>query len=115
VTTDCLFCRIIAGELPSTKVHEDDVVLAIRDIAPASPTHILVLPKEHIGSALDLTDTDGPLLGRMFAVAAELGRSEGIAEAGYRLVSNVGEWGGQSVGHLHLHLLGGRAFSWPPG
>ena len=115
MTTDCLFCRIIAGELPSTKVHEDDVVLAIRDIAPASPTHILVLPKEHIGSALDLTDTDGPLLGRMFAVAAELGRSEGIAEAGYRLVSNVGEWGGQSVGHLHLHLLGGRAFSWPPG
>jgi histidine triad (HIT) family protein len=115
MTTDCLFCRIIAGDLPSTKVHEDDTVLAIRDIAPASPTHILVLPKAHLASALDLTDADGPLLGRMFAIAADLARSEGIANAGYRLVSNVGEWGGQSVDHLHLHLLGGRAFSWPPG
>jgi histidine triad (HIT) family protein len=115
MTTDCLFCRIIAGDLPSTKVHEDDTVLAIRDIAPASPTHILVLPKAHVASALDLTDADGPLLGRMFAIAADLARSEGIANAGYRLVSNVGEWGGQSVDHLHLHLLGGRAFSWPPG
>jgi len=115
MTTGCLFCRIIAGELPSTKVHEDDTVVAIRDIAPASPTHILVLPKQHIASALDLTDADGPLLARMFAVAGDLARSEGIAEAGYRLVSNVGEWGGQSVDHLHLHLLGGRSFSWPPG
>jgi histidine triad (HIT) family protein len=115
MTTDCLFCRIVAGDLPSTKVLEDDAVLAIRDIAPASPTHILVLPKRHIASALDLTDADGPLLGRMFAVAADLARSEEIAEAGYRLVSNVGEWGGQSVDHLHLHVLGGRAFSWPPG
>ncbi len=115
MATDCLFCRIISGELPSTKVHEDDLVLAIRDIAPASPTHILVLPKRHIGSALDLTEADGPLLGRVFAVAADLARSEDIADAGYRLVSNVGEWGGQSVDHLHLHLLGGRAFSWPPG
>ncbi len=115
MTTDCVFCRIVAGNLPSTKVHEDDAVVAIRDIAPASPTHILVLPKRHIASALDLTDADGPLLGRMFAVAADLARSEEIAEAGYRLVSNVGEWGGQSVDHLHLHVLGGRAFSWPPG
>lgn len=115
MTSDCLFCRIIAGELPSTKVHEDDTVLAIRDIAPASPTHILVLPKQHIASALDLGDADGPLLGRMFAVAADLAHSEGIADAGYRLVSNVGEWGGQSVDHLHLHVLGGRAFTWPPG
>ena len=115
MTTDCLFCRIIAGELPSTKVYEDDLVLAIRDIAPASPTHILVLTNRHIGSALELTEADGPLLGRMFGVAADLARSEDIADAGYRLVSNVGEWGGQSVDHLHLHLLGGRAFSWPPG
>ena len=115
MATDCLFCRIVAGELPSTKVHEDDTVLAIRDIAPASPTHILVLPKRHIASALHLTEADGPLLGRMFAVAADLARSEDIADAGYRLVSNVGEWGGQSVDHLHLHVLGGRAFSWPPG
>jgi len=115
MATDCLFCRIVAGDLPSTKVHEDDHVLAIRDIAPASPTHILVLPKQHIASALDLTDADAPLVGRMLAVAADLARSEGIADAGYRLVSNVGEWGGQSVDHLHIHLMGGRAFAWPPG
>jgi histidine triad (HIT) family protein len=115
MATDCLFCRIVAGDLPSTKVHEDDHVLAIRDIAPASPTHILVLPKQHIASALDLTDADAPLVGRMLAVAADLARSEGIADAGYRLVSNVGAWGGQSVDHLHIHLMGGRAFAWPPG
>ena len=115
MATDCLFCRIVAGDLPSTKVHEDDHVLAIRDIAPASPTHILVLPKRHIASALDLTDADAPLVGRMLAVAADLARSEGIADAGYRLVSNVGAWGGQSVDHLHIHLMGGRAFAWPPG
>ncbi len=115
MATDCLFCRIVAGDLPSTKVHEDDHVLAIRDIAPASPTHILVLPKRHIASALDLSDADAPLVGRMLAVASDLARSEGIADAGYRLVSNVGAWGGQSVDHLHIHLMGGRAFAWPPG
>ncbi len=115
MATDCLFCRIVAGDLPSTKVHEDHHVLAIRDIAPASPTHILVLPKQHIASALDLTDADAPLVGRMLAVASDLARSEGIADAGYRLVSNVGAWGGQSVDHLHIHLMGGRAFAWPPG
>ena len=90
-------------------------VLAIRDIAPRAPTHILLIPRRHIASALELTDADGPLLGRMFAVAADLARSEGIADAGYRLVSNVGRWGGQSVDHLHIHLMGGRAFDWPPG
>jgi histidine triad (HIT) family protein len=113
--SDCLFCRIVTGELPSTKVHEDDLVLGIRDIAPRSPTHILLMPKRHIASALDLTDDDAPLVGRLFAVAADLARSEGIADAGYRLVSNVGAWGGQSVDHLHIHLMGGRAFEWPPG
>jgi len=113
--TDCLFCRIVTGELPSTKVHEDDLVLGIRDIAPRSPTHILLMPKRHIASALDLTDDDAPLVGRLFAVAADLARSEGIAGAGDRLVSNVGAWGGQSVDHLHIHLMGGRAFEWPPG
>ena len=113
--TDCLFCRIVTGELPSTKVHEDDLVLGIRDIAPRSPTHILLMPKRHIASALDLTDDDAPLVGRLFTIAADLARSEGIADAGYRLVSNVGAWGGQSVDHLHIHLMGGRAFEWPPG
>ena len=111
----CLFCRIVAGEIPSTSVHDDDLVLVIKDIAPRAPTHLLVLPKRHIPSALDLTEADGPLLGRMFGVAADLARSQGIADAGYRLVTNVGRWGGQSVDHLHLHLMGGRSFDWPPG
>jgi len=112
---DCLFCRIVAGTLPSTKVHEDDVVVAFRDIAPRAPTHILVIPRDHIASAADLTAEHGPLLGRLFATAAELARSEGIADDGYRLVSNVGRWGGQTVDHLHFHLLGGSPFEWPPG
>ncbi len=112
---DCLFCRIVAGEIPSTPLHDDELVLAFRDIAPQSPTHVLVIPRRHIPSALDLVEADGPVLGRMFAVAATLARSEGIAADGYRLVSNVGSWGGQSVDHLHLHLMGGRRFSWPPG
>ena len=112
---DCLFCRIVAGEIPSTRVHDDDLVIAIRDIAPRAPTHLLLIPRRHIASAADLVESDGPLLGRMFSVAAALARSEGIADAGYRLVSNVGTWGGQSVDHLHIHLMGGRAFTWPPG
>lgn len=112
---DCLFCRIVRGEIPATKVHEDDLVLAFRDIAPRSPTHILVIPKQHIASAADLTEADAPLLGRLFAAAAQIARDEGIADAGYRLVSNVGSWGGQTVDHLHFHLMGGRSFEWPPG
>jgi diadenosine tetraphosphate (Ap4A) HIT family hydrolase len=113
--TDCLFCRIIAGEIPAERLHDDDLVVAIRDIAPRAPTHILLMPRRHIASAAELTDADGPMLGRLFAVAAELARVEGIADGGYRLVSNVGRWGGQTVDHLHVHLMGGRAFEWPPG
>ena len=112
---DCLFCRIVRGEVPSAKVHEDDLVLAFRDIAPRSPTHILVISKEHIASVADLTEAQAPLLGRLFAVSAKIARDEGIADAGYRLVSNVGRWGGQTVDHLHFHLMGGRSFTWPPG
>ena len=112
---DCLFCRIVAGEVPSPRLYEDDQVIAIRDIAPRAPTHILLIPKRHIRSALELTDADGPLLGRLFATAADLARAEGIADAGFRLISNVGRWGGQSVDHLHVHLMGGRSFAWPPG
>ena len=111
----CLFCRIVAGEIPSKKVAEDDLVLAFHDIAPRSPTHILVVPKVHIPSAADLTEDDGPLLGRLFATLAGIARDAGIAEDGYRVVTNVGRWGGQSVDHLHLHLMGGRPFDWPPG
>ena len=112
---DCLFCKIVAGEIPSTRVAEDELVIAIRDIAPRAPTHILVLPRDHIASAADLTDANAELLGRIFAMAADIARSEGIAEGGYRIVTNIGTWGGQTVDHLHFHLMGGRAFSWPPG
>jgi histidine triad (HIT) family protein len=111
----CIFCSIAANELSATRLYEDELVLAIRDVAPKAPTHILLISRRHIPSALDLTDADGPLLGRMFAVAADLARSEGIADDGYRLISNVGRWGGQTVDHLHIHLMGGRAFEWPPG
>jgi histidine triad (HIT) family protein len=115
VSASCLFCRIVAGEVPATKVHEDDLVVAIRDIAPRAPTHLLLLSREHIESAADLTEDHGRLLGRLFAVAADLARAEGIVERGYRLTTNVGPWGGQSVRLLHLHLMGGRTFGWPPG
>jgi histidine triad (HIT) family protein len=112
---ECLFCRIVAGEIPSRTAAEDELVLAFHDIAPRSPTHVLVIPKVHIPSAADLTDDDGPLLGRMFSTLARIAREAGIAEEGYRIVSNVGAWAGQSVDHLHLHLMGGRTFTWPPG
>ena len=112
---DCLFCGIVAGRIPSTQVHADEAVIAFRDIAPRAPTHVLIVPRRHIASAADLTEADGPLLGRLFAVAAAIARDEGIADGGYRLVSNVGRWGGQTVDHLHIHLMGGRPFRWPPG
>jgi histidine triad (HIT) family protein len=112
---ECLFCRIAAGEIPARLAHEDDLVVAFHDIAPKAPTHVLVIPREHIGSAADLDESRGPLLGGMFAVAAQVARDEGIAERGYRIVTNVGDDAGQSVHHLHLHLLGGRSLAWPPG
>jgi histidine triad (HIT) family protein len=112
---DCLFCRIVAGEIPSQGVYEDDLVVAFRDIAPRAPTHILVVPRAHIPSAADLAETDAPLLGRLFATAARIAREQGLVEGGYRLVINVGAWGGQTVDHLHVHLMGGRPFTWPPG
>ncbi len=112
---ECLFCRIVAGELPSTRLFEDDTVIAIRDLYPRAPTHVLILPTAHVASAADLTSDNAELLGRIFTVAADLARDLGIAENGYRLVTNVGAWGGQSVDHLHFHLMGGRPFEWPPG
>ena len=112
----CLFCRIVAGEIPADKVHEDEHVLAFRDINPQAPTHILVIPKTHIESAADLGhgSEDAALSGRLLATTAELARREGL-ERGWRVVTNVGSDGGQSVQHLHLHLLGGRRLTWPPG
>jgi histidine triad (HIT) family protein len=111
---DCLFCRIAAGEIPATRVHDDALVFAIPDINPQAPTHVLVLPKVHVASAAVLTESDAPLLGRLFAVAADIARREGL-DGGWRLVSNVGPDGGQTVDHLHVHLLGGRRMTWPPG
>ena len=113
--TDCLFCRIAAGEIPADVVTEDELVIAFRDIHPAAPTHVLVIPRAHVASAADLAEDDGDLLVRLIAMANRVAASEGIAEGGYRLVTNVGDDGGQSVRHLHLHVLGGRRLSWPPG
>ena len=111
----CLFCRIVAGEIPSDRVYEDAEVVAFRDVSPQAPTHILFIPRRHIPSALELRPEDGAMLGRLFAAAADVARQEGIAEAGARIVTNAGPGAGQSVRHLHFHLLGGRRFGWPPG
>lgn len=112
---DCLFCKIINGEIPSNKVYEDDLVYAFRDIEPQAPVHILIIPKEHIASANELNDENCAIVGHIFSVAAKIAKSEGIAEGGYRIVNNCGENGGQTVGHLHFHMLGGRSLQWPPG
>ena len=111
---DCLFCRIVAGEIPSDRVHEDDEVVAFRDINPQAPTHVLAIPRRHIADAAALTEGDGPLLERLFAVLRNIAEDEGL-ETGYRIVTNVGPDAGQTVFHLHLHLLGGRSMGWPPG
>ena len=103
---DCLFCKIIAGEIPSTKVYEDDMIFAFRDINPQAPTHILIVPKKHIACAAELTEADGATVGHIFAVAAQLAKAEGLTS--YRVVTNSGEDAGQTVKHLHFHLMGGR-------
>ena len=110
-----IFQKIIDGEIPADKVYEDEEVLAFRDIQPQAPTHILVIPKKPIVSIADATEEDGAVLGRLLLVAAQVAEAEGIAESGYRLVTNIRDQGGQSVDHLHVHLLGGRQMTWPPG
>ena len=112
---DCLFCKIITGEIPSDKVYENDSVLAFRDIDPKAPTHILIIPKEHIESTTDLNYTNYHLLGKMAEIANIITKIEKINNSGYRWVINTGEDGGQTVFHIHLHLLGGRKLNWPPG
>ena len=111
---DCLFCKIGAGEIPSNKLYEDDTLLAFYDIDPKAPLHFLVVPKAHYQSAAQLTEQDAPLLGHVFAVIAKLCAERGC-ENGYRVVTNVGEDGGQSVPHLHFHVLAKRSLAWPPG
>ena len=112
---DCLFCKIAAGEIPSNKLYEDDTLLAFYDIDPQAPVHFLVIPKRHIASAAALTEDDAALLGHIYAVIAQLCRKLGVDESGYRVVTNVGEDGGQSVKHLHFHVLAKRSLAWPPG
>ncbi len=113
---DCLFCKIAAGEIPSTKVYEDDLVYAFRDISPQAPTHVLVIPKKHIKSVTEISPSeDKELLSRIFEVIGIVAKQEGIDKDGFRVVSNIGENGQQSVPHLHFHVIGGRSMQWPPG
>lgn len=109
---DCIFCRIAEGSIPSTKVYEDDRVLAFRDVAPQAPVHVLVIPKTHIPSFAALTDADGALLTHLAAVVRKVAEEQGLAEGGYRVVTNVGDDAGQSVRHLHFHIIGGRTLKW---
>ncbi len=111
---DCIFCKIINKEIPSKIIYEDDRVLAIEDINPVAPVHILLLPKEHIASLDDASENSIELLGYIQLMAARLARDMKIADHGYRLVNNCGEWGGQTVFHIHYHLLGGKEMGWPP-
>jgi histidine triad (HIT) family protein len=112
---DCIFCRIAEGAIPATIVHSDAEIVAFRDIDPKAPTHVLVIPRRHIDSVNELDADDAALVGRLVLAAKAIARADGIAEPGYRLVLNTGPDGGQSVGHLHLHVLGGRGMTWPPG
>lgn len=112
---DCIFCAIVAGRTPATIVHADDQVVAFRDVNPQAPTHVLVVPRLHLRSAAELTPEHDALWARLLHVAQEVARADGLEARGWRLVTNVGPHGGQTVEHLHLHLLGGRPMSWPPG
>jgi histidine triad (HIT) family protein len=113
--TDCLFCKIRDGEIPGDIVYEDDDILAFRDVNPQAPTHILIIPKKHIATINDLEDADIAVSGRMMLVAKQIAADEGIDQEGYRLVFNCNEGAGQAVFHIHMHVLGGRGMSWPPG
>ncbi len=113
---DCIFCRIVAGEIPATVVRRSPDAVAFRDLDPRAPTHVLVIPSAHVGAVRDATGPEGEaLLGRLLQFAAEVATELGLDAGGYRLVTNTGPDAGQSVAHLHLHLLGGRRMSWPPG
>ncbi|MBN1202604.1 MAG: histidine triad nucleotide-binding protein [Anaerolineae bacterium] len=112
---NCPFCRIVARQRPADIVYEDDHVVAFRDINPQAPVHILIVPRDHITGPLDFDDSNARIAGHLVSAAARVARQEGIAESGYRLVLNQGRNGGQSVFHVHLHVLGGRRMQWPPG
>ncbi|MDO5397697.1 MAG: histidine triad nucleotide-binding protein [bacterium] len=112
---DCLFCKIIAGDIPSAKVYEDDMMLAFRDIEPQAPEHIVIVPKTHIKSANELNEENIKYAAHIWSKIPEIAKKLGINENGYRVVNNCGKDGGQTVGHLHFHLMGGREFGWPAG
>ncbi len=113
--SDCLFCKIAAGKIPSAAVYADDEFYAFRDVNPMAPTHILIVPRRHIAKLTDASASDASLIGKMVLKANEIARKEGIADDGFRFVLNCGLQGGQSVYHVHLHILGGREMTWPPG
>lgn len=113
--TETIFSKILSGEIPADIVYEDEHALAFRDISPQAPTHVLVIPRKPIVSLAHATDEDATLLGHLMRVCARVAEQEGLPEQGYRVVTNVGEHGGQSVFHLHMHVLGGRELQWPPG
>lgn len=111
---DCIFCKIANGEIPSTKVYEDEKILAFKDLDPQAPVHILIIPKEHIKWALDITNENSAVIAHIFEKIPAIAKEQGL-ENGFRVVNNCGESAGQSVHHIHFHLLGGRDFTWPPG
>jgi histidine triad (HIT) family protein len=113
--TDCIFCKIARREIPAEILHESDSIVAFRDLDPKAPSHLLLIPKVHLASVADVAESDGPMLADLFRTATHLATTEGIANSGWRLVTNVGADAGQSVFHLHFHLLGGRLMAWPPG
>lgn len=113
--SDCIFCRIGSHELKADIVYENDAVVAFRDINPQAPTHVLIVPRKHVSTINDLEPGDAEIVGALFLAAKEIAAAEGLSEAGYRVTMNCNEGAGQSVFHIHLHLLGGRTFSWPPG
>lgn len=113
--SDCLFCKIVAKQIPAKVIYEDELVIAFRDINPQAPVHVLIIPRQHISTINEVQDSHASLVGHMIVSGQQLAKAEGIAEDGYRLVMNCNEDGGQTVFHIHLHLLGGRGMRWPPG
>ncbi len=112
---DCLFCKIVAGDIPADIVYESETAIAFRDINPQAPTHVLIIPRQHIATINEFEDSDQAIVGSLYSAAREIAAAEGIADEGYRAVMNCNEGAGQTVFHIHLHLLGGRPFGWPPG
>lgn len=112
---ECIFCKIVKGEIPSKKVYEDEFIYCFKDINPEAPVHVLIIPKSHISSLNDLNEDNVEIISHIYLVAKKVAKELGISEKGYRLVTNCGEDGGQTVGHIHFHLLGGRNLGWPPG